>query len=81
VGREAEILPFPLQSMRVGFKLAEKARYEGKIEEGGLACGQSAGLIDSIKAAGEIVQDVMAEAAEVLIARFEQPRRTANPPT
>src|SRR6266851_2861890 len=73
VGRESEILPFPLQSMRVGFKLAEKARYEGEVEEGGLACGQSAGMIDSIKSSGQIVQDVMAEAAQTLIARFERP--------
>src|SRR5712692_3903013 len=73
VGRESEILPFPLQSMRVGFKLAEKARYDGEVEEGWLACGQSAGMIDSIKSAGQIVQDVMAEAAQTLIARFERP--------
>ncbi|HKV53921.1 MAG TPA: nitronate monooxygenase family protein [Candidatus Binataceae bacterium] len=73
VGRESEIQPFPLQSMRVGFKLAEIARYEGKIEEGGLACGQTAGLIDSIKAAGQIVHDVIAEATEVLSQRFERP--------
>jgi enoyl-[acyl-carrier protein] reductase II len=71
VGRENEILPFPLQSMRVGFKLAEQARYEGKVEEGGLACGQSAGMIDSIKSAGQVVQDVMAEAAQALVARFQ----------
>ncbi len=70
VGREAEIEPFPLQSMKVGFPLAEKARYEGKIEEGGLACGQSAGLINSIKSAGQIVRDVMAEAEAALSARF-----------
>ncbi len=76
VGRESEILPFPLQSMRVGFKLAEKARYEGKIEEGGLACGQTAGMINSIKSAGQIVHDVMAEAAQALIERFEQPWQT-----
>jgi enoyl-[acyl-carrier protein] reductase II len=73
VGRESEILPFPLQSMRVGFKLAEQARYEGKIEEGGLACGQSAGMIDSIKPARQIVQDIMAEAAQALISRFQSP--------
>ena len=78
VGRDSEILPFPLQSMRVGFKLAEQARYEGKVEEGGLACGQSAGLIDSIKSAGQIVQDVMAEAAQALIARFERPWQAAQ---
>jgi enoyl-[acyl-carrier protein] reductase II len=79
VGRESEILPFPLQSMRIGFKLAEKARYEGKVEEGGLACGQSAGMIDSVKPAGQIVRDVMAEAAGAFSARFERPRHTAQP--
>src|SRR5208337_3398406 len=70
VGREAEIEPFPIQSLKVGFPLAEKARYEGKIEEGGLACGQSAGLIDSIEPAGKIVRDVMEEARVVLAERF-----------
>jgi enoyl-[acyl-carrier protein] reductase II len=73
VGWESEILPFPLQSMRVGFKLAELARYEGKIEEGGLACGQTAGMINSIRPVSQIVRDVMAEAAQALIDRFEKP--------
>ena len=75
VGREAEIKPFPIQSIEYGFPLAEKARYEGKIEEGGIACGQSAGLIDSIKPAGQIVRDVMAEAQAVLEERFLGVRR------
>ena len=70
VGREAEIRPFPIQSVEYGFPLAEKARYEGKIEEGGMACGQSAGLINSIKPAGQIVRDVMAEAQAALEERF-----------
>src|SRR3990172_2959256 len=73
IGREAEIEPFPLQSMKVGFPLAEKARYEGKIEEGGLACGQTAGLIHSIKPAGQIVRDVMEDAAHALEERFLRP--------
>jgi|SRR5712691_13248176 len=64
--------------MRVGFKLTEKARCEGKIEEGGLAYGQTAGMINSITPAGQIVHDVMAEAAEVLIARFERLGRTVR---
>ncbi len=71
VGREAEIEPFPIQSMKVGFPLAEKARYEGKIEEGGLACGQTAGMIDSIKPAGQIVREVMEEARALLRDRFQ----------
>jgi enoyl-[acyl-carrier protein] reductase II len=70
VGREAEIRPFPIQSVEYGFPLAEKARYEGKIEEGGMACGQSAGLIRSIKSAGQIVRDVMEEAQAAYEERF-----------
>jgi enoyl-[acyl-carrier protein] reductase II len=70
VGREAEIQPFPLQSMKIGFPLAEKARYEGKIEDGGLACGQSAGLINSVKSASQIVREVMDEANAALSERF-----------
>jgi enoyl-[acyl-carrier protein] reductase II len=66
VGREAEILPFPLQMMKFGGPAAERARYEGKVEEGGMACGQGAGLIHSIKPAREIVHDVMAEARGAL---------------
>ena len=70
VGREADIKPFPIQSVEYGFPLAEKARYEGRVEEGGMACGQSAGLINSIKPAGQIVRDVMIEARAALEERF-----------
>jgi hypothetical protein len=35
-------------------------------------------MINSITPAGQIVHDVMAEAAEVLIARFERPGRTVR---
>jgi enoyl-[acyl-carrier protein] reductase II len=73
VGRESEILPFPLQSMRVGFKLAQIARYEGKTEEGGLACGQSAGMIASIKPAAQVVRDVMEEAEVAVRERILNP--------
>ena len=78
VGRESEIQPFPLQSMRGGFALAAKARYEGKIEEGGLACGQTAGMINSIKPAGQIVRDVMAEAEAALRERFDNPWQSSS---
>jgi enoyl-[acyl-carrier protein] reductase II len=77
VGREAEIKPFPIQSVEYGFPLAEKARYEGKIEEGGMACGQSAGLINSVLPAGQIVRDVMNEAQATLDARFLRASRAA----
>jgi enoyl-[acyl-carrier protein] reductase II len=70
VGREAEIEPFPIQSLKIGFPLAQKARYEGAVDEGGLACGQTAGMINSIKPAGQIVRDVMEEASRVLSERF-----------
>lgn len=73
VGRESEILPFPLQSMRVGFKLAEIARYDGKTEDGGLACGQSAGMITSIKPAGQVVREMMEEAEEAVRERILNP--------
>ncbi len=79
VGRESEILPFPLQAMRVGFPAAQKARYEGKVEEGGMACGQSAALIHSVKPAGRIVADVMAEADAALRERFLAPDWPAIP--
>jgi enoyl-[acyl-carrier protein] reductase II len=77
VGRESEIKPFPIQSVEYGFPLAEKARYEGKIEEGGMACGQSAGLINSVLPAGQIVRDVMNEAQASLDARFLRASRAA----
>jgi enoyl-[acyl-carrier protein] reductase II len=77
VGRESEIKPFPIQSVEYGFPLAEKARYEGKIEEGGMACGQSAGLINSVLPAGQIVRDVMNEAQATLDARFVRASRAA----
>ena len=65
-GREHEILPFPLQTIKVGREAAMQARYEGKIEEGGLPAGQVSGLIKAIRPAGEIVRTIMDEAVEVL---------------
>lgn len=65
-GREHEILPFPLQMIKVGREAAMKARYEGKVEEGGMAAGQISGMITNVKPAGQIVLDVIAEALAVL---------------
>jgi enoyl-[acyl-carrier protein] reductase II len=65
-GRENEILPFPLQSIKVGTEAAKKARYEGKVEVGGLPAGQISGLIIAVEPAGEIVHRIMAEARAVL---------------
>jgi hypothetical protein len=65
-GREHEILPFPLQSIKVGTEATKRARYEGKVEEGGLPAGQISGLISAVEPAGEIVRRIMAEARAVL---------------
>src|ERR1700693_3434689 len=39
VGREAQIEPFPIQSDELRLSAGREGRYEGKVEEGGLACG------------------------------------------
>ena len=64
--RTAEILPFPLQAQRVGFPAAIRAREEGRIESGHAACGQSAGLINEIVSAREVVERLVAEADATL---------------
>ena len=64
--RTAEILPFPLQAQRVGFPAAIRAREEGDIESGHAACGQSAGLINEIVPAREVVERLVAEAGATL---------------
>jgi enoyl-[acyl-carrier protein] reductase II len=64
--RATEVLPFPLQAQRVGFPAAVRAREEGDVENGHAACGQSAGLITEIVAAGEVIQRLVAEAEAVM---------------
>src|SRR5262249_27361423 len=64
--RTAEILPFPLQAQRVGFPAAIRAREEGDVDHGHAACGQSAGLIEDIVAAREVIERLVAEAHEGL---------------
>ena len=65
-GREHEIQPFPMQTIQIGREAAMKARYDGKVEEGGLPAGQISGLITCIKPAGIVVSDIVAEAVTVL---------------
>ena len=65
-GREAEILPFPLQGIKFGHPASELGRLQGDVENGVLPTGQSCGLIDDVPAAGEIVRRVAAEAERVL---------------
>ncbi|MGD9751543.1 MAG: NAD(P)H-dependent flavin oxidoreductase [Acidimicrobiia bacterium] len=69
-GREDEIMPFPMQTIKVGARAAKRARYDGLIEEGGIPAGQSAGLVRDVRPAGDVVRDVMAEAEAVLRERF-----------
>lgn len=64
--RTAEILPFPLQAQRVGFPAAIRAREEGDIESGHAACGQSAGLIQEIIPARDLIGRMIAEADAAL---------------
>lgn len=52
--------------IKVGREAAIKARYEGKVEEGGMVAGRISGMIRSVKPAGGIVRDIMAGAVAVL---------------
>jgi enoyl-[acyl-carrier protein] reductase II len=67
--REAEILPFPLQAVRVGRAASIRAREEGDIEHGNAPCGQSAGLIRDVVPAAEVMRRLVAE-AEAALARL-----------
>ena len=68
--REEEIEPFPIQigkiSEYIGENVYEASRLRGKIDIGSCAAGQSSALIHEVKSAGEIVDDIMNEAEEVL---------------
>jgi enoyl-[acyl-carrier protein] reductase II len=64
--REDEIKPFPAQLHEVGLAASVAGRMDGDTENGVLAAGQGSGLITSVKPAGEVVSDIMAEAREVL---------------
>ncbi len=66
VGREADIKPFPYQLREVGEPASVRGRMEGDVANGVLAAGQSAGLIDAVKPAGQVIEDIMAEARAVL---------------
>jgi len=69
-GREAEMLPFPLQIAKVSEELGENvyeaSRLHGKIEIGSCAAGQASALIHEVRSAGGIVDDVIREAEEIL---------------
>ena len=65
-GREGEIKPYPLQLREVGEPASYRGRIEGDVDMGVLACGQSAGLIERVEAAGDVVRAIAAQAAAVL---------------
>ncbi len=69
-GRESEILPFPRQMTKVGEGVHFAARAEGNTDIGSMPAGQISGMIKKIKSARDVVEDIMAEAREVL-GRFE----------
>jgi len=65
-GREHEIEPYPLQALHVGHAASELGRRQGDTDNGVMPTGQSAGLIDEIKSAGDVVLDVVSEAIRAL---------------
>lgn len=65
-GRESEILPFPEQILKVGKDVHFAARAEGKIDTGSMPAGQVSGMIKKVKSARDVVEDIMAEARQVL---------------
>jgi len=68
--READIEPFPAQVMKisqyVGENVYEAARLHGKVDLGPCAAGQSSALINTVKKAGEVVDDLIDEAEDIL---------------
>lgn len=69
---QSKILPYPHQLQQVGTEATVRGRIDGDVENGVLPAGQSTALIESIKAAGQIVEDIVSEAREVFD-RFQEP--------
>jgi enoyl-[acyl-carrier protein] reductase II len=65
-GRVADIEPFPLQLLHVGGPASRVARLDGDIEHGSAPAGQGSGLIHDVRPAGEIVDEIVTGAREVL---------------
>lgn len=65
-GREATIKPYPLQLRKVGETASYRGRIEGDLANGVLPCGQSAGLIDDVERAGDVVESIARQAAATL---------------
>jgi NAD(P)H-dependent flavin oxidoreductase YrpB (nitropropane dioxygenase family) len=54
----------------IGQQLAQ-ARTAGDIDNASLSYGQDAGLIDSIKSVKKVIEDVVAEAEEIIKGRLQ----------
>jgi enoyl-[acyl-carrier protein] reductase II len=69
-GRDADVDPFPIQiatiSEYIGENVYESSRLHGRIEIGSCAAGQSSALIHEVKGAGDIVNNIISEADEIL---------------
>jgi enoyl-[acyl-carrier protein] reductase II len=65
-GREKEIKPYPYQLKEVGEPASYRGRIEGDVEMGVLPAGQSAGLIERVEHAGDVVRKIAEQAAKVL---------------
>ena len=65
VGREADIKAYPYQLREVGEPASVRGRLEGDTEYGVVPMGQGSGTIHTVKAAGDVVSDVVAEARAV----------------
>ena len=65
-GRDAEIKPYPLQLKEIGEPASHRGRIEGDVVNGVLPAGQSAALIDKVEQAGEVVETIARQAAQVL---------------
>jgi enoyl-[acyl-carrier protein] reductase II len=68
--RDEDIEPFPMQVLKISEYIGEDvykaARLHGKIDIGSCAAGQSSALIHEVKGAGEIIDDIMSEAEQIL---------------
>lgn len=69
--KPSEILPFPLQWARMQ-DVFPLARRDGNTEVGHMAAGQVSGLIREIKSAAEVVEEMMAEARQILAEKMPQ---------
>jgi len=65
-GRESEIKPYPQQLKDVGWEASDRGRVGGDIEHGVLPSGQSAALIEGVESAGDVVETIARQAADIL---------------